>query len=126
MQLKLETEREVYRPLEKLRGTASWVLDAPAELQLRLFWYTEGKGTRDVGIVAAQTISAGVGPGSRPFEFILPDSPYTLHGKLVSIRWALELLPAGKKEAEIKGFVLSPWGKPVETNPAASLLPPHK
>jgi len=126
MQLKLELEREVCRPLEKLRGRANWVMDAAADLELRLFWYTEGKGTRDVGVIATERFPAGVGSGSRPFEFPLPDAPYTLHGKLISIRWAVELLKSGDKQAELQHFVLSPWDKPVETSPSPSTLPPRK
>lgn len=127
MQLKLELEREVYRPLETLRGTATWVLEAPAPLELRLFWYTEGKGTQDVSVIATQSLAAGTLTGRQPFEFVLPDSPYTLHGTLLSICWGVEFLPGGRKEAEIARFILSPWGKPVDLGPAGtSFLPPPR
>ena len=49
--------RAHFRPGEKLAVSALWALPAaPESLEVRLFWYTRGKGTQDVEIVAAQTL----------------------------------------------------------------------
>ena len=40
-----------YRPGEEIAGRALWILDEPPKaVEVRLFWYTEGKGTQDVGL----------------------------------------------------------------------------
>ena len=41
-----------FRPGDVVEGTVMWQLDPPpGEVEARLFWFTRGKGTRDVVIV---------------------------------------------------------------------------
>lgn len=80
-------------------GEAAWNLPAPPRLlELRLFWYTSGRGTMDVGIAERQRIDAAEGQGRRRFAFSLPTAPQPFAGKLVAITWALELVaePGGQ------------------------------
>ena len=70
--------RGEYSPGEVLSGTVSWQLDAPATgVEVRLFWYTRGKGTTDVQVVKAQQFDAPGARGQRPFRFVLPEEPYS-------------------------------------------------
>ncbi len=50
--LTLNQDPNTIVPGQLIEGTAGWSLpDAPRSALIRLFWYTEGKGTRDVGVV---------------------------------------------------------------------------
>lgn len=78
-------------------GTAAWDLPTPQRtLEVRLFWYTSGRGTRDVGVAAVKRLEGTAGRCG--FAFALPDHPPTTAGTLVAIRWAVELVaePLGK------------------------------
>lgn len=114
LRIELVDQRDVFHPGETVRGTFSWSLpDRPAELELRLFWYTQGKGTQDVTIVKTRRIESPQMAGREPFAFELPQGPYTMHGKLISILWALELVAGRAKEVARTPLVLSPYGGPV-------------
>jgi len=74
-----------------VEGTVSWRLDQPAEtVELRLFWYTQGKGDQDVGVVAAVPFASPGLADRRPFRVRIPEGPYSFSGKLISLLWALE------------------------------------
>ena len=46
--------RTRFLPGEKLTVTALWALpEKPESVEVRLFWYTQGKGTQDVGVVGS-------------------------------------------------------------------------
>ena len=46
-----------FKPGEMIAVNAEWYLDGPAEaIEVRLFWYTEGTGTQDVGVVQTQRV----------------------------------------------------------------------
>jgi len=77
-------------------------------VELRLFWHTEGKGTRDVEVIETLSFSVPSRQDRRDFRFRLPDSPYSFSGKLVSVIWALELVLLSSGETERLEIVVSP------------------
>lgn len=80
-------------PGSTVSGTVEWALDrAPEALELRLFWYTEGRGDRDAGVARSLRIASPGAAGSQPFALDLPSGPYSFSGRLVSLVWALELV----------------------------------
>lgn len=101
-------------PGDTLRGIARWSLDdALPSLEVRLIWFTKGKGTQDVKVVDRVTLDAPPRAGQRDFSFVLPDAPYSFSGKLISLIWAIEFV--GKKApAARQEFVLSPYGAEVD------------
>lgn len=110
-----------FEPGAKLEGTAVWQLAAaPERLEVRLFWYTAGKGTRDVGVVETAALTPAA-QGQEDFHFQLPRGPYSFSGTLVSILWALELVaePSGKSTRQ--EIVVAPGGREVRVGPP---LPP--
>jgi len=114
--LKLQTEfdNRSYVPGDVLRGTASWQMDESREMIVRLFYYTSGRGTRDVEIVETKTFAPSTA-GGESFEFTLPEGPYTFSGQLISLIWALERESIkGKGATERIEFVLSPSGQEID------------
>ncbi len=58
-----------FKPGETVTGTVFWQLDEEAEaVEVRLFWFTEGKGTRDVDVVDRRHLAQPGLSGTRPFR----------------------------------------------------------
>ena len=103
-----------FRPGEKVEGKAMWILDKdPGAVEIRLFWYTSGKGTQDVEIVATQSLPSPGRHSQAEFSFTLPDAPYSFSGKLISLIWALELVVLPSNEAQRQNLTVSPTGAEV-------------
>lgn len=119
LSLELDGDRTAYRPGEEMEGTVSWELPSgpetrpPESIEVRLFWYTEGRGDRDVGIVQTETVEA-VGPrGDHRFEFRLPEGPYSFSGPLISLIWALEAVTEPDLRTTRREIVVAPEGREV-------------
>lgn len=104
-----DDNRMQFFPGDTVTGSASWRLDQPASLEVRLFWHTKGKGTEDVGLVDKVPLDSTPLAGSQQFRFQLPEGPYSFSGKLISLMWSLELV-ASSGEADRIDIVLSPTG----------------
>ena len=92
---------------------ASWHLDHEIDtLELRLFWYTEGKGTQDVVVVARRAVDRPESSGHETFRFRLPAGPYSFSGTLITLKWALELIALPGEEAARVDLTVAPT--PVE------------
>jgi hypothetical protein len=90
-----------FKPGELIEGRASWYLDEEVDaVEVRLFWYTTGKGTQDVGIVRVLRTDSPDPSGHRDFSIRVPEEPYSFSGKLITLAWAVELvvLPGGETE----------------------------
>ena len=112
--------RAAFLPGETVEGVASWHLDTPPQsVELRLFWYTEGKGDQDLRIV--ETIPFGQ-PGAddrRAFRVTLPAGPCSFSGKLISLSWALEAVAEPGARAGRLPLVISPSGREILLHPGA-------
>lgn len=109
MEIVIAENRNAFTHGENIGGLLRWNLDqAPRWLELRLFWYTEGKGTQNVGVEAQQRFTDLSISGERPFQFIAPAHPPSCSGKLVSIRWALELVSNDAHEIARVEVVIAP------------------
>ena len=107
--LTLDGGQTAFTPGEAIHGRASWVLDEPAEaLEIRLFWYTQGKGDRDIGGLKTIEIEAAGTRGSRDFEFLAPQQPYSFSGTLISLIWAVELVAMPGGDAARREIVVAP------------------
>lgn len=101
-------------PGGSLRGGVQWNLEKPPErVELRLFHYTEGKGTQDVVAVETRVLAQGVAQGGQTFEFALPVAPYSFSGRLISLIWAVELVAMPSGGASRREFVVSPTGQEI-------------
>ncbi|MFH1730529.1 MAG: hypothetical protein ABIF82_02620 [Planctomycetota bacterium] len=100
-----------YRPGEEVAGRALWILDEPPKaVEVRLFWYTEGKGTQDVELIDSVRFDAPLPRDQKDFRFTLPAEPYSFSGKLISLIWALELVALPSDETERLPITVSPAG----------------
>ena len=105
--------RTWYKPGETIEGRAEWYLeDGEEALELRLFWHTRGKGTRDVGIVETLRIEKPGGSGHRSFAFRVPEGPYSFSGVLITLAWAIEAVALPSEETA--RFDLGVGPRPVE------------
>lgn len=95
-------------PGEEVAGTASWQLEKePKMVELRLFWYTAGKGTEDLQVIDGVSFNDSTASGSEKFRFKLPMAPYSFSGQLISLCWALELLVSPGSHAVREEFSMS-------------------
>jgi len=102
---------DAFKPGETLELSVLWALSKkPESLEVRLFWFTRGKGTEDVGVVATELIAAEGPAGEAKVRFTLPVAPYSFSGKLISLLWAAELVAEPGARAARFQFILSPTG----------------
>ena len=101
IEIKLDGDRTSFKPGEAVEGV---VTGGSGALEARLFWYTEGKGTQDLEVVASQPLDA-----SGRFRLALPAAPYSFSGKLISLIWAVEAVgdPSASPRVEL---LVSPDG----------------
>lgn len=111
--LEITDDRSWFKPGELVEGRASWYLDEePDAIEIRLFWHTSGKGTRDVGIVERRRVDRPGANGHRDFSLTVPEGPYSFSGRLITLEWGLELVVLPDAEAERIDLRVGP--RPVE------------
>jgi hypothetical protein len=114
LKVELAGGRTEFRPGEPLSGRVTWrVEEQPSSAELRLFWYTSGKGTQDVGVVNTMSFAAAGTQDQRDFTMPLPREPYSFSGTLISLTWAIELIVEPGEHVERCEFVLSATGQEV-------------
>lgn len=125
--VRLDLSGAAYRPGETLSGTISWTLSQPvAYLDLRLRWYTQGKGSAEKRVVQILTWQSPDQRDTKRFEIRLPAWPHSFSGKYIALKWEVDAamrLPAGErrslrqwlKKGGGKGeeIVISPTGRPL-------------
>lgn len=108
--LQLNQDPATLVPGQVIDGVVGWETnDPPSRAMLRLFWYTEGRGTQDVGVVEELVLPAGQASCRGTFQFTIPDAPYSFRGPLITLKWAIELVLNKGKEVERLELVVSPW-----------------
>jgi hypothetical protein len=114
LDIALNENKATYSPRQAVQGRIAWSLSGdPKHLELSLFWYTAGKGTRDVGVVGTMRLDYPGALGSKDFSFTLPEGPYSFSGKLVSLVWALELTSSPGSETFRQEIIISPTGREI-------------
>jgi hypothetical protein len=88
--------------------------DLVDSLEASVMWYTEGKGSEDIGIhlfqrVSREELTAGTLDRPRRITCPLPSSPLSFEGRLLKIRWCVRLrlfLKDGRELTADKPFYL--------------------
>ena len=118
LELRIDRDETRFEPGAVLRGELRWSFDRiPEEIRVRVLWYTEGRGDRDVDVAEEIAIGAPVASGSSPFRFDLPQGPYAFAGRLISVCWALEAVCDKPREITRLDFTLGPGGDEVTLDP---------
>ena len=115
MQIQLHQNQTSFVPGNIISGTLSWA-DAKAgtaQIDVRLIWYTRGKGQRNHRVIDTHTIPNPENSGESRFEFAAPHRPYSFSGKLISLVWAIEAIMFPDLEAEQFEVTISPSGKEI-------------
>jgi hypothetical protein len=114
MEIILADKNAYFAPGQAIDGDLVWNFPkAPRWLELRLFWYTEGKGTQDVSVVARQRMDHPSANGKQSFHFSAPHHPPSCSGSLVTIRWALELVSQDRQPPPIVQLVIAPHAREI-------------
>lgn len=107
-----------FRPGDVLQGTASWADDGSQRVEIRLFWFTFGVQSRQIGLVEKQVIDRPGFQTSTRFSFVLPDGPWSYVGCNTGLSWAVEVVALPSRRHSMMGFNLGPTGEVIW------LLPP--
>lgn len=113
--IQTELDSRNFAPGETLRGRVQWHSDADlTNAELRLFYYTAGKGSRDTEVIAVRPWPAPPQAVDEEFSFDLPAGPYSFSGTLISLVWAIELVLEPGGHHERLEFVVSPTGHEID------------
>jgi hypothetical protein len=114
LKIELADDRTAFEPGAEIRGRAFWKLDAAVHaIELRLFWFTRGKGTEDAVVVDSVRFDQPREDDSGTFRFKLPEAPYSFSGKLISLIWSLELVTQPRGEVARTEIVVAPGAQEV-------------
>lgn len=114
IQLGLRDNRTAYSPGEEISGAAHWELDeVPRSAEVRLCWFTRGKGTEDAAVVKTIPFDAPQQGDVRTFTFRAPAEPYSFSGKLISLIWCVELVIQPGNRFQRLEITVGPQGKEV-------------
>ncbi len=118
--LRIALAGEWVRPGGTVRARVAWHLDRPAEeLVARLLWYTEGRGARDVGVVAEKPLDGSRLDGEAEVELPVPEGPYSFEGRLITLRWVVEIAVEPGGASEQAPLVVAPTPAPVQLHTGA-------
>ncbi len=88
-----------YEPLEPLEfeyRLGRWASEKIVAIETSVVWYTEGKGTEDLGVhfferLTGATISERDWQSAQHMEVKLPLTPLSYEGRLLKIRWSIRV-----------------------------------
>ena len=106
--------RRNFHPREQLTVSVEWSFpSSPGQFEVRLLWFTSGKGIADTTIVERQNVPDPRPYGRQQFTFRLPESPYSFQGKLIRLEWAVEVSTGRPDECEREQFAMSPTAQEI-------------
>lgn len=115
LSIKLHDSPSDLIPDYTVTGLVRWSLDqVPKTVLIRLIWFTEGAGERDIYEADTQWATHLTATGVRSFRLRIPTKPYSFRGRLVSVHWAIELIINDGEHVERLDIVVSPWNDILE------------
>jgi len=112
--VKLDNEESTYRPGDTISGSVEWSEEEGDSLEVRLIWFTQGKGDRDFELISTHTVTAFGPSGSERFQFSAPHRPQSFAGKLISLQWAIEAIAFPSQNTKLQNLTISSTGKEIE------------
>jgi hypothetical protein len=114
IRLGLRENKTAFRPGETIAGAVLWQFEnPPASAEVRLVWFTRGKGTEDGGIAATVALDAPPAADTREFSFEAPNGPYSFSGTLIAVLWAVEFVVKPGNEFQRIEIVIAPGAKEI-------------
>lgn len=114
LRIQLEDQGAWFRPGAALTGNVEWALeDEATRIEIRLLWYTQGRGSRDVGVVKREVIEYPGRMGHQSFEWKAPEAPYSFEGRLITLNWVVEAAVDPGDLVEQAPLVISPFPIPI-------------
>lgn len=109
----IQLETTDFTPGGTVTGKIIWATGPTNNtLELRLFWFTEGRGTQDIEVVDELSYdSSSRHQGEEDFVLHLPDTPLSFSGQLVSLQWAVEAVAIQQGISERVDITVSLTGK---------------
>lgn len=111
--IELGATKNTYVPGDIISGTVTWQDEQGSALEVRLFWYTSGKGGRDVELATMQEFKVLGVSGSHKFQFSAPSRPESFSGKLITLQWAVEAILRPSEEMARQELTISRRGKEI-------------
>ena len=111
----IDLDQTHLEPGQQFSGKILWALEKPPkEVKLALSWRTEGRGTSDSKLESELNWETEATSGEEAFEFMLPASPYSFDGPLISLNWQLHLSTRkGKVEHQLP-ITVTPHPEPIK------------
>ncbi len=104
-----------YAPGEEIDGGVQWRLGkAPESVEVRLLWHTTGREFEDVTVVASVCLDGAL-DDTKSFHFTAPAAPFSYHGRVIAVKWAIEVVAFPHKENARVEIVIAPDGKALKT-----------
>jgi hypothetical protein len=111
IRLGIRENRTAFRPGEIIQGAVLWELPgAPSLAEVRLVWFTRGKGTEDAETVATVKFDNPAAADTREFSFTAPNGPHSFSGTLIALIWAVEFVVKPESEFQRVEIVIAPHG----------------
>lgn len=120
IEIGLEGGRTGYRPGDEVVGGVAWAIEdgePPESAEVRLVWFTRGKGDVDSALVASAEFPSPGRLDRRELSLRLPEGPYSFVGNLVSLVWAVEVVVEPGSRAERLEIVVSPTVEVIRLHP---------
>ena len=115
IRLGLRQNKTAFRPGEAIAGAVLWEFQKPpANAEVRLVWFTRGKGTEDGGIAVTVAFDAPPAADTREFSFDAPNGPYSFSGALIAVVWAVEFVAKPGNEFQRIEIVIAPGAREIQ------------
>ena len=109
IRLGLRENKTAFRPGEIIAGAVLWEFEnAPDLAEVRLLWFTRGKGTEDGATIGTVTLDAAPAADTREFSFHAPNGPYSFSGTLIALIWAIEFVAKPGSEFQRIEITIAP------------------
>jgi hypothetical protein len=118
----IEMEQKTFEPGSEMSGNVRWSgLEDCDRLDIRLIWYTSGKGDQDFDIANKTAAVRPADSGEQAFSFPAPTHPHSFSGTLISLTWAIEVVQFPGQDAERCDIVIAPGGREIVLHQAPDI-----
>jgi hypothetical protein len=111
--IELANESAAFLPDSTIEGTVRWSEEQGTSLEVRLIWFTQGKGDRDFDLVDVHKVASFGPSGSEQFQFNAPSRPQSFSGKLIALQWAIEAIAFPDESTARKDLTISSNGREI-------------